>query len=773
MKKSLLIILVLTANIVFAQRIVTGVITTKTNKPIDSVKVSVKNTDLKTFTDATGKYSIEVPATYGTLEFTKENFKVQEVEITGDVVNLNMTLLADIDLFELSLEELMNIEVITASKKSENRKIAPATIYVVTEKDIIENGYTDLTSLLENVPGVVSIRTDMFAFGGQRGFLSNFSQTLLLVNGREMQNLIASETFIATQFATHNIKQVEILQGPASALYGANALVGVINIITKNDSSDFNQTEYHTEIGTQETQSQSIVFGKNLNDFRISGSFRYFRSTLWDYKDFIKDTINFRQGVPAKAFPVNQQFKQNNWSIPYAAKISYKGFYAGIEGYELKGSKGLENISLDYKAQYDYRQLALYYAGIGKEITDKLKINAELQFYKERFWGLNTSFNNAIYDTLVKNGHNPDLPLTYEEIKENFMDVYSQQSSSGSKRYKGNVQLNYVPSQTLSIIGGYTFDMFDLLGIALSTDRLNPDFDETRSVENRMRKPFFRQYKNSLFLQLQKTLFDKLYLTLGGRFDHHNIYKSIFTFRSGLVYTPFQKTAIKFLFGQAFREPNIFELGAGLSAKNVVIELDPVRMNTFEVGINQSFTSNLIANIVAYKNIATDFIEPTDTPIFRNSDKVINVFGIESQLFYKIGKIRTEVGYSYVKKDADDYAGVSTVNLGVYPHRITGGLTFNATDNFTINSRINYYSEINAKHGNTNITQIITIPSYNKIDLTFSYVKIKVYDAEITTQLLVTNVFDSKFYQPNVRTGGPKQFLQHGRQLFCKLIFKF
>nr|WP_314896608.1 TonB-dependent receptor [uncultured Flavobacterium sp.] len=772
MKKSLLIILVLTVNIAFAQRIVTGVITDKTNRPVESVKVSVKNTDLKTFTDATGAYSIEVPAAYGTLEFAKENFKVQVVEITDDVVNLNITLIAGTDLFELSLEELMNIEVITASKKSENQKIAPATIYVVTEKDIIENGYTDLTNLLENVPGVVAIRTDIFAFGGQRGFLSNFSQTLLLVNGREMQNLIASETFIATQFATHNVKQVEILQGPASALYGANALVGVINIITKNDSPDFNGTEYHAGIGTQQTQSQSFVFGKNLKDFRISGSFRYFRSNLWDYKDFIKDTINFRQGFPTKAFPVNQQFKQNSWSLPYAAKISYKGFYVGIERYELKGSRGLEHISLDYKSQYDYRQLALYYAGIDKEITDKLKINAELQFYKERFWGVNYSFNNAIYDTLIKNGHNPDLPLTDKEIQENFMDIYSQQSSSGSKRYKGNVQLNYVPSQTLSIIGGYTFDMFDLLGIALSTDRLNPEFDETRSIENSMRKPFFRQYKNSLFLQLQKTLFDKLYLTLGGRFDHHNIYKSIFTFRSGLVYTPFQKTSIRFLFGQAFREPTIFELGA-LTVKKVAIELDPVRMNTFEVGINQSFTSNLIANIVAYKNRATNFIEPTETVIFKNSDKVINIFGIESQLFYKIGKIRTEIGYSYVQKDADDYAGVSTVNLGVYTHRITGGLTFNATDTFTINSRINYYSEIKAKHGNKDITQIITIPPYAKINLTFSYVKIKVYDAEITTQLLVTNVFNSKFYQPDIRIGGPKQFLQPGRQLFCNLIFKF
>ena len=77
MKKSLFIILVFAVNSAFAQQIVTGIISDKTNRPIESVKVSVKNTALKTFTDASGNYSIEVPVTYKYLDFSKENFKGQ------------------------------------------------------------------------------------------------------------------------------------------------------------------------------------------------------------------------------------------------------------------------------------------------------------------------------------------------------------------------------------------------------------------------------------------------------------------------------------------------------------------------------------------------------------------------------------------------------------------------------------------------------------------------------------------------------------------------
>ena len=99
MRKLLLILLVLTANAAFAQRTVSGLITDKTNQPIEGVTVSIKNCNLKAVTDAAGKYSILVPENCKTLEFSKNDFKVQVVDITGDVVNLTMSSLDDVDIF--------------------------------------------------------------------------------------------------------------------------------------------------------------------------------------------------------------------------------------------------------------------------------------------------------------------------------------------------------------------------------------------------------------------------------------------------------------------------------------------------------------------------------------------------------------------------------------------------------------------------------------------------------------------------------------------------
>ena len=204
-------------------------------------------------------------------------------------------------LFEPSLEDLVLAYVTTASKDLESQKSAPATIYVITEKDIISNGYMELKDALEDIPGVTLINTDFFAFGGQRGYLGNFSQTLLLINGREVQNLVAAETFISHQFGTHNIKQIEVINGPGSVLFGANALVGVINIITKNNSRDYNKTEIQAEIGTERTRAFNIIFGKEFGDLRISGSTRLYESNEWDFSDFVADTVQFSEGFPELA----------------------------------------------------------------------------------------------------------------------------------------------------------------------------------------------------------------------------------------------------------------------------------------------------------------------------------------------------------------------------------------------------------------------------------------------------------------------------------------
>ncbi len=696
---------------------------------------------------------------------------MQEVEISGDSVNISLTSIYDVkDIFELSLEELMQVEVTTASKSKQSSLIAPATIYVVTEQEIIENGYVELIDVIENIPGMGLVHSDFFSDGGQRGVTGDFSKTLILMNGREMQNLIAAEAFITHQFATHNVKQIEIIQGPASALYGANALVGIINIITKNNSPDFSGIEYKLELGTQNTQAHSIVFGTKNEKFRISGSFRYFDTDSWDFSDFVNDSINFSEGFSNVSRVKNIKYKNQSFAMPLSLKVEYENFYIGLEKYRIRSGKGLENVAMDYISQFDYRDFNMYYAGYKHDFNEQISANLEIQYYNEKFWGQQYQFNASVFEKMVAEGRNNNEPLTIEEINDNFMSVYSQQNSSGSKRYQANVQLNY-NGNYFSLIGGYTFNLYDLLGMAISTDQTNPLFDETRSDNNRMRLPFYRQTKNSMFLQFQKPFFnEKLFLTLGGRFDYQEFYKEILTFRSGLVYKPFEKTYFKLLFGQAFREPTIFEQVAFSINPNQNIK--PIKINTYELSFNQTITSNIVFNCVFYKSLITDNIIPSGIQYdYKNTDIDKNIFGLESQIFVKFGAFKSDFSYAYVNTGKETYANQEILSLDMWKHRGIFGITYQILSKFTINSRINYYSEVEARHGNSEIEKLIIIPSYTKVDATLTHFA-KIKNTKINISLIITNVFDGKFYQPNVRISGPKQYLQPGRQFVGQLIFK-
>jgi outer membrane receptor for ferrienterochelin and colicin len=703
---------------------------------------------------------------------------------------------ADSTLYELPLEELMNFKVFIASKKEENVNVAPATVYVITQADIQNNGYYTLKDALSNIPGITAINLDFFVFGGQRGFVSNFSQTLLMINGREVENLIAAETFICNQFATHNIKQIEVMQGPGSSLYGANALVGVINIITKQDSKDYEKMEIQVDKGSQGTNSFSMIFGKNYDKVRLSGSARVFRSSNWDYQDFIRDTVKFSEGHPTAVQQTAFTMPYNNrhFSVPLSGKLTVNNFYIGTEGYYLETHKGLENVSLDYSSQRDHRLFHMTYAGWDKQFNGKTKAVIEYQFSNERIWGRNFVFSQSKFDQMVADGRDPHLPFTEAEISANFLDVYSQEQSKGSKRHRIDAKLNTVLLNDLDLTVGYLFDYLDVLGLSLSNTTLSPYFNDNRTGDDQ--GAYLITTKNGLYAQAKKPFFNnKLFVTLGSRLDYHNKYKDVFSFRSGVVYQPGKKTFIKALFGQAFREPNIFEYGAFLGTE-LNFNLNPAQINSYELSVTHQVGSNFKVMVTAYKNDITSLIVPLGTLAFTNSNDVEKVIGLEGQMMFKFHKFSGDVNYTYTNPE-DKVMGAQTVDaLNNYKHRVNLGLNYDISKFIRVNARLNHYSAITAVHGNpvfafkqvANPDYDATDPSspetilnpnaklneidaWTNVNFTISTRNLNFQGLDVTFQGTVMNAFDGEFYQPNVRMGGPRQFLQPGRQFIARLVF--
>ncbi len=133
----------------------------------------------------------------------------------------------------------------SVSKKAESIELAPATIQIITYEDIVNRGYTDVEQLFHDLPGFDISRNSGLSYSDmyQRGYrtAANTDRTLLLVDGVEDNEMWSNSAFISRQYALSNIKRVEIIYGPASTIYGANAFLGVINIITKNEEDYFKQ----------------------------------------------------------------------------------------------------------------------------------------------------------------------------------------------------------------------------------------------------------------------------------------------------------------------------------------------------------------------------------------------------------------------------------------------------------------------------------------------------------------------------------------------------
>ena len=177
-------------------------------------------------------------------------------------------------LLPLSLEELLATPVSTASRRAESREQTPAHIMVFTREQIRERRYKNLADLLEDLPGVDfqrgtrSAQYNNFVFQGHQ---SN-NKLLILLDGVRIDHPVGGKIPVAENYSLHFAKQVEVLYGPAAALYGADAFAGVINIISERagDEVQGNVTLGGGSFGARETSFQlNAPLGKG---FRLSSS---------------------------------------------------------------------------------------------------------------------------------------------------------------------------------------------------------------------------------------------------------------------------------------------------------------------------------------------------------------------------------------------------------------------------------------------------------------------------------------------------------------------
>ena len=158
------------------------------------------------------------------------------------------------DFTELSLEDLTNLEIVSVSKRPESMNDAAAAVYVITPDVIRRSGATCIPEVLRLVPGmqVAQIDANKWAVTA-RGFNGVFANKLLvLVDGRTAYDAVFSGVFWdAIGVALADVERIEVIRGPGSTMWGANAMNGVINIITRN-AADVQGLRVEAGVGTEQ-----------------------------------------------------------------------------------------------------------------------------------------------------------------------------------------------------------------------------------------------------------------------------------------------------------------------------------------------------------------------------------------------------------------------------------------------------------------------------------------------------------------------------------------
>ncbi|MCB1940138.1 MAG: TonB-dependent receptor plug domain-containing protein, partial [Rhodocyclaceae bacterium] len=177
------------------------------------------------------------------------------------------------DAFDLSLSELLDQEVTTVSRKSERLGDAPSAIYVLTADELSRLGVTSLPEALRHVPGVqvAALGRNRWAVS-IRGFNGRFANRLqVLVDGRSVYSPLFSGTFWeALDIPLGDIERIEVVRGPGGAQWGANAVNGVINIITRHSRAT-RGTELRAATGNV---SRSLMDLRHGGDWGEHGSYR-------------------------------------------------------------------------------------------------------------------------------------------------------------------------------------------------------------------------------------------------------------------------------------------------------------------------------------------------------------------------------------------------------------------------------------------------------------------------------------------------------------------
>ena len=478
----------------------------------------------------------------------------------------------------LSIEELTHAKVFSASKHLEESRQAPSSVSTITAEDIRRYGWRTLGEALSSLRGFYTSYDRDYTYLGVRGILrpgDYNSRVLLLVNGHRMNDNVFDDAFIGTEFALDLdlIDHIEIVRGPSSSLFGTNAVFGVINVITRHSTSE-DAVELSGDTASFLGRTGRLT--ASLQKGQLSG--------------FFSGSLYRSPGQARLFFP------------EFAASATNNGWAEDVDGDRSGQAFG------DLQ-DGDFRIHGLF--------STRTKIIPTGSFDANFNDPANRSVDSRAY---VEVGYHRTVSLGVINIRA----YYDWYGFLGVAAFDGLTPPNRIVGKTL---GGAHWG-----GTEASLDRqigrhriiIGADYEHSiRILQENLwvgQPPYFvdrrQPSRAAVYGEGELNFIPKLSIRLGSRLDWFSLYGISISPRIAFVYSPNSRTALKYIYGRAFRAPNVYE---NYYSDGIVVEapskpLKPETMGSNEIILERGLSSWLQVTVDGSYNHLQDLIDQVPDP---------------------------------------------------------------------------------------------------------------------------------------------------------------
>jgi iron complex outermembrane receptor protein len=584
------------------------------------------------------------------------------------------------DLSQDSLEELMNIPVTSVSKKEQKLSKAGAAIFVITQEDIRRSGATNIPDLLRLAPGVDVARVDANRWAiSIRGFNDEHAnKVLVLIDGRSVYNPSFSGVFWdMVDVPLEDIERIEVIRGPGGTVWGANAVNGVINIITK--SADATQGGLISAgTGSEDHAASMAQYGGQVG---LNGYYRVFGQ----FSD-----------IGNSVFPGGQQ--------------AADGWLAGHGGFRSDWTlspRDTLTVQGDFLKTDESQTISTLFSNalpLTETFSDPIQATAGDIL--------------ARWNHTLANGSQMSLQL---------YDDYSRRLDQGLVDSQNTVDLDFQDHLTW----GRRNDVVWGIGARVIDSDVGIGYDLT-IVPNRR---FDQLY--SVFLQDELKLTNSLSLTMGTKIEHNDFTSFEFEPSVQLMWTPTERQTVWVSGSRAIREPSPVDVGLQDDTASVPIGSgfgivrvlgDPnikkvEALRDFEIGYRALASNRVSLDVTAfvgrYRNLQSlvalapygatqDGVAYLVLPYLLMNGPAATIYGAEFSANWNVtGRWRISPGYSYFHIDVDGDSSGLVTPLGTSPnHQFQIRSQLDLPRHFEWDNTLGYVSKLAA--GN--------VPAYARVD---------------------------------------------------------